>query len=202
MAADLFVHNVRPLGGNSADILIVAGRIARGPAPAGIPVLDGGGRIALPGLVEAHTHREWKNSGRSGRHLVAGSGSEPAIKTGGSDDSDTMSAPGRPSHSLTFAHASIGDLVDASFSARCRYRTIAVIPPMVADYASAVVSHVTAQLRALAQEIFGRRLLRIGAPEGDVLRVMSETHQLLIRLRRSAMPQQTPDTLDRRLGGL
>ena len=56
MAADLLVHNVRPLGGDLEDILISAGRIARGPAPAGVPVLDGGGRIALPGLVEAHTH--------------------------------------------------------------------------------------------------------------------------------------------------
>jgi cytosine/creatinine deaminase len=56
MAADLLVHNVRPLGGDLEDILISAGRIARGPAPPGVPVLDGGGRIALPGLVEAHTH--------------------------------------------------------------------------------------------------------------------------------------------------
>jgi cytosine/creatinine deaminase len=56
MAADLLVLNVRPLGGDLEDILISAGRIARGPAPPGVPVLDGGGRIALPGLVEAHTH--------------------------------------------------------------------------------------------------------------------------------------------------
>jgi len=56
MPADLLVNNVRPLGGDLADILILAGRIARGPAPAGVHVLDGGGRIALPGLVEAHTH--------------------------------------------------------------------------------------------------------------------------------------------------
>jgi cytosine/creatinine deaminase len=56
MGADLLVHNVRPLGAELADILIMAGRIARGPAPAGVAVLDGGGRIALPGLVEAHTH--------------------------------------------------------------------------------------------------------------------------------------------------
>jgi cytosine/adenosine deaminase-related metal-dependent hydrolase len=56
MATDLLVRNVRPLGGNPTDILILAGRIAHGPAPAGVPVLDGGGRIALPGLVEAHTH--------------------------------------------------------------------------------------------------------------------------------------------------
>src|SRR5215469_3688846 len=56
MAADLLVRNVRPLGGDLADILISAGRIERGPASAGVSVLDGGGRIALPGLVEAHTH--------------------------------------------------------------------------------------------------------------------------------------------------
>jgi cytosine/creatinine deaminase len=56
MAADLLVRNVRPLGGDLADILILTGRVVRGPTPNGVPVLDGGGRIALPGLVEAHTH--------------------------------------------------------------------------------------------------------------------------------------------------
>jgi len=56
MAADLLIRNVRPLGGELTDILILAGRIAPGPAPAGVLVLDGSGRIALPGLVEAHTH--------------------------------------------------------------------------------------------------------------------------------------------------
>src|SRR5215475_10451835 len=56
MAGDLIVRNVRPLGGDPSDILILAGHIARDPTPAGVPVLDGGGRIALPGLVEAHTH--------------------------------------------------------------------------------------------------------------------------------------------------
>ena len=56
MAGDLIVRNVRPLGGDPSDILILAGRIASGAAPAAAPILDGGGRIALPGLVEAHTH--------------------------------------------------------------------------------------------------------------------------------------------------
>src|SRR5215472_5640387 len=56
MAADLIVRNVRPLGGELVDIMILAGCIARGPAPNGVPVLDGGGRVVLPGLVEAHTH--------------------------------------------------------------------------------------------------------------------------------------------------
>lgn len=56
MPNNLLVQNVRPLGGDVADILILAGHIVRGPAPTGVPILDGGGRIALPGLVEAHTH--------------------------------------------------------------------------------------------------------------------------------------------------
>jgi cytosine/adenosine deaminase-related metal-dependent hydrolase len=56
VAADLSVLNVRPLGVDLADILILAGRISRDAAPADVPVLDGDGRIALPGLVEAHIH--------------------------------------------------------------------------------------------------------------------------------------------------
>ena len=57
--ADLLIRNVRPLGAASADVLVTAGRIARigaVEAPAGIPVLEGAGRLLLPGLVEAHTH--------------------------------------------------------------------------------------------------------------------------------------------------
>src|SRR3984885_7035724 len=56
MAGDLLVRNVRPLGGDLADIVILAGRIVGEPAPNGVAVLVGDGRIALPGLVEAHTH--------------------------------------------------------------------------------------------------------------------------------------------------
>ena len=57
---DLLVRNCRPLGAAPADILIRDGRIvAIGPAleaPPGVPVEDGRGLLALPGLVEAHTH--------------------------------------------------------------------------------------------------------------------------------------------------
>ncbi|MBN9061676.1 MAG: cytosine deaminase [Rhizobiales bacterium 65-9] len=58
--ADLLLRNVRPYAGPATDILIAGGRIARiepdiAP-PAGTPVEDGDGAIALPGLVEAHTH--------------------------------------------------------------------------------------------------------------------------------------------------
>src|SRR3984957_17134248 len=56
MAVDLLDRNVRPLGSDFADILVLAGRIAGGPRPDGVPALGGGGRSALPGLVEAHPH--------------------------------------------------------------------------------------------------------------------------------------------------
>src|SRR4051794_16719255 len=56
MVADLLVRDVRPLGGELTGILILAGRLVGGSPPPGVPVLDAGGRIALPGLVEAHTH--------------------------------------------------------------------------------------------------------------------------------------------------
>jgi cytosine/creatinine deaminase len=59
MTSNLLIKNVRPMGGASVDVLIQDGRFSRiGPeiiAP-GIPVESGGGRIAIPGLVEAHTH--------------------------------------------------------------------------------------------------------------------------------------------------
>lgn len=59
MSASLLIKNVRPMGGPSADILIEHGRIASiapGIAAEGVRVEEGGGRIAIPGLVEAHTH--------------------------------------------------------------------------------------------------------------------------------------------------
>jgi cytosine/adenosine deaminase-related metal-dependent hydrolase len=59
MADDLLVRNVHPLGADPADILIRGGTIAAiglDLAAEGVPVLEGEGRLALPGLVEAHTH--------------------------------------------------------------------------------------------------------------------------------------------------
>lgn len=56
---DLLLRNVRPMGGAPSDILIRGGRIAEtGPALSapGVAVEEGGGAIAIPGLVEAHTH--------------------------------------------------------------------------------------------------------------------------------------------------
>lgn len=59
MSASLLIKNVRPMGAANADILIERGRIVRiaaGIDVAGMPVEEGGGHIAIPGLVEAHTH--------------------------------------------------------------------------------------------------------------------------------------------------
>lgn len=60
MTASLLLRNVRPYAGTTTDILIEGGRISRmAPdiqAPAGITIEEGRGEIALPGLVEAHTH--------------------------------------------------------------------------------------------------------------------------------------------------
>ncbi|MEJ6782773.1 amidohydrolase family protein [Aminobacter sp. Piv2-1] len=56
---DLLLRNVRPFGGTVSDLLIRAGRIAGighfEPDP-GMAVEDGGGAIAIPGLIDAHTH--------------------------------------------------------------------------------------------------------------------------------------------------
>lgn len=55
----LLLRNVRPHGGENCDILIRDGRIAgigRFEAEPGMPVEDGKGAIAIPGLIDAHTH--------------------------------------------------------------------------------------------------------------------------------------------------
>ncbi|WP_328906733.1 amidohydrolase family protein [Streptomyces sp. NBC_00234] len=50
-------RDVRPFGAAKAtDLVVVDGRVVAGPAPRGAKVVDGGGRIALPSLVDAHIH--------------------------------------------------------------------------------------------------------------------------------------------------
>jgi cytosine/creatinine deaminase len=59
MTGNLLIRNVRPYATDCVDILIRDGRIISiGSALSAddVPVLDGGGQLALPGLVEAHTH--------------------------------------------------------------------------------------------------------------------------------------------------
>jgi len=57
MSEDLLIRNVRPMGGGATDLYIRDGRFA-GPGNPGTTAreIDGRGQIALPGLVEAHTH--------------------------------------------------------------------------------------------------------------------------------------------------
>lgn len=53
------LRGVRPLGGDPTDVLLAGGRIAetgRGLSAVGARVLDGDGLVALPGLVDLHTH--------------------------------------------------------------------------------------------------------------------------------------------------
>ncbi|KAG0923687.1 hypothetical protein G6F65_016556 [Rhizopus arrhizus] len=49
---------VRPAGGELTSVLVRDGRIQAlgGAAPAGVPVVDGGGALLLPGLIDAHAH--------------------------------------------------------------------------------------------------------------------------------------------------
>ncbi|MGW8886191.1 amidohydrolase family protein [Streptomyces sp. NPDC055749] len=50
-------RDVRLFGAAKAtDLVVVDGRVSDGPAPRGAKVVDGGGRIALPSLVDAHIH--------------------------------------------------------------------------------------------------------------------------------------------------
>ncbi|MBY6090671.1 amidohydrolase family protein [Maritimibacter alkaliphilus] len=49
------LKNVRPMAGPATDLHIVEGRFAAA-APEGAEVIDCGGRILIPGLVECHTH--------------------------------------------------------------------------------------------------------------------------------------------------
>ncbi|WP_030689410.1 amidohydrolase family protein, partial [Streptomyces globisporus] len=64
-------RNVRPFGAaKPTDLVVVDGRISDGPAPHGAKVVDGGGRIALPSLVDAHIHPDkttWGGSWMSRR---------------------------------------------------------------------------------------------------------------------------------------
>ena len=79
--SDILIRNCRPMGGAPADIHIADGRIrAIGPdlAAKTAAVEDAGGRIAFPGLVEAHTHLDksligwpWHENTVGGASLMA-----------------------------------------------------------------------------------------------------------------------------------
>ena len=81
MPQELLVKNVRPPGGATVDVLVVDGKIRaveRGVAASSpdATVVDGGDRLLLPGLVDAHAHLDKNLLGlpwyphRAGRGLV------------------------------------------------------------------------------------------------------------------------------------
>ncbi|WP_419999916.1 amidohydrolase [Streptomyces boninensis] len=50
-------RNVRPFGAEKAvDLVVIDGRISDKEAPKGAKIVDGGGRVALPSLIDAHIH--------------------------------------------------------------------------------------------------------------------------------------------------
>jgi len=76
------VRGVAPLGGPPTDLLLAGGLVAAigaaaaGLAPAGTVTIDGAGLVALPGLVDLHTHlrepgREDAETVRSGTRAAA-----------------------------------------------------------------------------------------------------------------------------------
>jgi len=77
---NLLVRNVRPWGAPLQDILIEDGKIsAMSPniaAPKGMSEFDGNNSIAIPGLVDAHTHMDKTRLGMTWRPHSAG----PTIK--------------------------------------------------------------------------------------------------------------------------
>ena len=80
----IFIKNVRPWGKAATDILIQGGRIVPIPGagvPDTIPVEDGLGAIALPGLIEAHTHLDKNLLGMGWRPHQAGPNLTDKIET-------------------------------------------------------------------------------------------------------------------------
>jgi cytosine deaminase len=53
--ADIVIRNARPMGGEPVDLIIRDGRFSSG-GPRPTQEIDATGYVALPGLVEAHTH--------------------------------------------------------------------------------------------------------------------------------------------------
>ena len=56
MTADIRIRNARPMGGAPVDLVIRNGRFGKADGTQPKEEIDATGYIALPGLVEAHTH--------------------------------------------------------------------------------------------------------------------------------------------------
>ena len=76
---DLLLTNVRPLGEAARDILVQSGRITEVGAGLSLAgghgeVVDGGGQLAIPGLVDVHAHLDKTLWGLPWRPHTAGPG--------------------------------------------------------------------------------------------------------------------------------
>ncbi|GAA4160947.1 amidohydrolase [Shinella granuli] len=56
MTKDLLIRNARPFGGEAVNLVIRGGRFSAAGGEPPAEAIDAAGHIALPGLVEAHTH--------------------------------------------------------------------------------------------------------------------------------------------------
>ena len=56
MTEDILIRNARPMGAAPVDLLIRDGRFSAAGGGRPAREIDAAGFIALPGLVEAHTH--------------------------------------------------------------------------------------------------------------------------------------------------
>ena len=79
MSNDLLIRNVRPIGRDAADVLVIDGMIAEiavgvAPPTTETPVLDGHGALLVPGFVEAHMHLDKTLWGRPWHGHQAGPG--------------------------------------------------------------------------------------------------------------------------------
>src|SRR5207342_1611448 len=78
VVGDLLLRDVRPWprepGGGLVDVVIRGGRIATGPATAGVPVADGRGGVLLPAFADVHAHLDSTRLGLPFRPHSAGPG--------------------------------------------------------------------------------------------------------------------------------
>ncbi len=74
----IILKNVRPWGGSATDLAVSDGRLVAQPA-ADAQVIDGGGAIALPGLVDAHGHVDKTLLGMGWRPFTAAAGVQAMI---------------------------------------------------------------------------------------------------------------------------
>lgn len=111
MAEDLLIRNVRPAGGAITDIFIRQGRIeAIGDTPSSphATIFDAAGRLAIPGLIEAHTHLDKSFWGMAWQRHAAGPKLMDKIETERRNRRDLQLDPNRQSERLALQMVKMG----------------------------------------------------------------------------------------------